>query len=373
MATFVSWRAQGSTRRFGGALAIAALAVACSFGSSTTPSPQADASTAGLDGGGATSDGSVTIPIEASADAGGPDATVPEAGADAATDATDDVTQTSEAGDARTSLDPAPTHATPGKYTDVGCPDTTTYDTAGYTMDLGDAGIETTETFAGTVTGNVGNGTYYVKGPNGEEIAGPVPTADDGTYNFTLPMFCGSNLVKLVWPSAACDLVIVLGVTRSDCVAADIQATISWDDIGLDWELHLIKPGGHINDNATDCTWTSCIGTSPDWGVQGDPSDDPHKDVDNTGYYGPENIYLDKPENGTYTIMVEHWGGGGASDGQLIVNVQGTTLTIPHTGLVSEHVWVAATIDWPSKVVTPMQTDVDCTSNWSGGCQMTIP
>ncbi len=361
----------------GVALAIGALAVACSFGSSTTPPAGSDASAMELDAAvdAETSEGSASVMMDASVESGPTDATVPpirtsEAGMP---DATGDASQTMDAADATYSLDPAPTRTVPGKYTDVGCPDTTTYDTAGYTIDLGDAGVETTETFSGTVTGNSGNGTYYVKGPNGAEIEGPIATADDGTYDFTLPMFCGDNLVKLVWPSATCDLVVVLGVTRSACVSADIQATISWDNVGLDWELHLIKPGGHINDNATDCTWTSCVGESPDWGVQGDPSDDPHKDVDDTGYYGPENIYLDKPENGTYTIMVEHWGGGGPSDGQLIVNVQGTTLTIPRSQLVSEHVWEAATIDWPSKVVTPMQVDIDCTSSWSSGCTLPIP
>src|SRR5687768_3351479 len=48
---------------------------------------------------------------------------------------------------------------------------------------------------------------------------------------------------------------------------AEIAVDMHWDDLGLDWELHLVKPGGRINDALTDCTWTTCIYSSPDWGV----------------------------------------------------------------------------------------------------------
>ena len=137
-----------------------------------------------------------------------------------------------------------------------------------------------------------------------------------------------------------------------------------------------MKPGGHINDNLglTDCTWTSCIFTSPDWGVVGDPNDDPHKDYDDVDQFGPERIWMADPEVGTYTVFVEHWGTGLAtSDGFAMIDVGGTIVTVNMTDLAPQHVWTVATIDWPSGVVTPSQTVFDCGASWSAGCTATLP
>ena len=105
--------------------------------------------------------------------------------------------------------------------------------------------------------------------------------------------------------------------------------------------------------------------------VPGDVSDNPLKDVDNVSSYGPENILLASPENINYTVMVEHWSASGMpqASGQVIVNLKGKgTTIIDISGLAPSHVFSAATIAWPSGVVTPIGTDYDCTAMWSGGC-----
>jgi hypothetical protein len=43
------------------------------------------------------------------------------------------------------------------------------------------------------------------------------------------------------------------------------------------------------------------------------------------------------------------------------------------TGLVSHHVWTAATIDFPGGTVTTAQSTFDCTATWSSGCTAMIP
>jgi len=328
-------------------------------------------------------DASGDAAADASADAAASDAAITDASPDAAPDdAADDAspdTMLDPVPDARAdaapdagstgAIDPAPGLDTPGEYTGPGCPDSnqTTFTLA--------VGAASAYTFTGTITGNVGDGVFYVHGPNGETVGGPLETAANGSYAKTLPLFCGANIVKLVWNNGTCPLVLVYAVNRTTCVTADITATVQWDDLGRDWELHLIKPGGHINDNATDCTWTSCIGSSPDWGVIGDATDNPHKDIDNTGAYGPENIWLAGPEAGTYTVMVEHWNAAGSplSDGFVTLNVAGQSYTIAIQDLAPDHVWTAATIDWPSGVVTTSQAIHDCSANWSSGCRDVIP
>ncbi len=263
--------------------------------------------------------------------------------------------------------DPAPGQDDPGEYGCEGCPDTTT---DVFQIEAGDV---TSLPFSGTVLDADGNGEFYVRGPDGQALSGPIPTSADGLYSFTAPLFCGEQIVKCVWSNEAGRYALVTRVITTDCVDADIRITISWDELGRDWELHLIKPGGTINDDLTDCTWTSCIGGSPDWGVPGDPADNPKKDVDNTGTFGPENIFLAGPEAGTYTVMVEHWGGGEPSSGQAIFNVKGSVAVIPISGLVSHHVWTAGTIEWPSGVVRTTAETYDCSATWSGGCPDDLP
>lgn len=266
-------------------------------------------------------------------------------------------------------LDPAPQADMPGAYGCDGCPD------AGITefqLDLADA---TKHSFSGTVTGAVGDGRFYLATAGGQSVGGVIPTDAGGGYDFTVPLFCGTQLLECVWSNDAGEYVAVVEIVTTDCVDADIRVTLTWDDLGRDYELHLVKQGGRINDDATDCTWTSCIGTSLDWGVMGDTSDNPRKDVDNTGAYGPENIFYASPEDGTYTVMVEHWGSGAAeSDGQLTINVLGRPpVIVDITDLAAQHVFTAATIDWPSKTVTPVGDEFDCGGNWASGCQAAIP
>jgi len=268
-------------------------------------------------------------------------------------------------------LDPAPGHQLPGEYTDGtgNCP------SANPATTTIAAGAVTSYTFSGVVTGAVGNGAFYVRGRNQEEITGEIPTASDGSYSITVPLFCGSSLVKRIWSDATCTFVLVTRVDTTDCVDADMRITLVWDALGVDWELHLIKPGGQINDDATDCTWTSCVHSSPDWGVIGNSADDPHKDVDWLYSYGPENIWLDRPEVGTYTVLVEHWSSSGSpdSDGRVIINLWGKLVTVDIQNLAPLHVWTAATIQWPEGVVTTSQTIHDCSANWSGGCRDPLP
>jgi len=168
---------------------------------------------------------------------------------------------------------------------------------------------------------------------------------------------------------------VVVPTAEFSCEQATFDLTLAWDGIGQDWELHLIRPGGRINDDASDCTWTSCIHASPDWGVQGELRDNPRKDADITGSNGPERICLSGPEPGVYTILVEHWSASGSplSDGNVRFRVSGVESVSEVTDLPPHHVWTAGTIEWPSGVVTVGTDVVDCSASWSGGCQMALP
>ena len=264
--------------------------------------------------------------------------------------------------------DPASEFSEPGSYTCIDCPDS----------DVSEFLINTAETSAlisGTVSNAIGNGTYTIFADDGSAIEGTISTDSSGNFSTTVPLFCGAQIIKCVWSNEQGRYVLITEADRTDCTSADIQLTLNWDDLGNDFELHLIKPGGRINNADTDCTWNTCVRTQPDWGVVGDASDNPVKDVDDTGNFGPENIFLSSPETGTYQVLVEHWSGSGSpmADGTVTFNVAGETTVAEIQDLAPFSVWNVGTIDWPSGEVQLDGRRLDCTSDWSGGCPLDLP
>jgi hypothetical protein len=267
-------------------------------------------------------------------------------------------------------VDPAPDVTSPGE--------SRTCDAAGLDSDVETFVYtdvtETTIHLQGAVSGAVGDGVYYVS-DGARAIGGPVATdLGTGAFDVTLPLFCGEQIVKLVWTDTGCTLAVVTRVVRIECDDEDIRVTLSWDALGDDFELHLIQENGRINDDATDCTWTSCVGTGPDWGIPGDATDDPLKDVDDVDTYGPENIYYSRPEAGVYTVMVEHWGPGSPdADGSVIINVGGRVYSNTIQNLPSQSVWTVGTIEWPSGAVVLERDVFNCSATWASGCTAEIP
>jgi hypothetical protein len=274
--------------------------------------------------------------------------------------------------------DPLPSAGQPGAVTCTGCPQI-----GGITDFTPDVGKATTLTLAGTVIGADGSGTFFIDDGRGHSVGGLVPVDDGGAFEVTVPLFCGEQSVKLVWQNGAGTSGVVLHPLSGACTAAALQVTLTWDGQGDDFELHLIREGGRINDRtddgstSNDCTWNTCISSSPDWGVIGSSDDDPVKDIDDTGSFGPENIRLEQPEPITYTVMVEHWGSGSPdADGKVTINVEGgDVLTVPITDLAPHWVVTVATIEFPSGTITPIGKKYDCNDEWgfNGGCGAVVP
>jgi uncharacterized protein YfaP (DUF2135 family) len=269
--------------------------------------------------------------------------------------------------------DPDADHGEPGTYTDDGGP-TAENKTIEYTQSGTGSTFYISSRYFGKVSGNTGDGTWYIVTDDNSSVnSGTIPTDENGEYGLTIPVFCGGQTIKLVWENDSGKLTIVLHYTVTACTKKDIRLTLSWGENVYDLELHLIREGGKLNNTDGgnyDCTWTNM---NPDWGTPGDDSDDPEKDIDETGINGVENIMLSNPENVKYTVMVEYWASGDPAEAVLVMNVNGKQYAKTLKNFNPNEVWKAAEIDWASNTVTMFDEIIDCTSDWSSGCQKSLP
>jgi hypothetical protein len=213
----------------------------------------------------------------------------------------------------------------------------------------------------------------------GRAIRGELTTHPTfGSFRLALPDLGSDAITKLLWGNEQCTSTYVVSLVESAGVAAvDIRATVLWDDVGRDYELHLVKPGGQLQSFSTDCNSQNCIGEGfgPDWGVVGNSRDDPWKDRNDRGEFGPESIYLRSPEAGIYTVMVEHFGSGegSQSDGRVFLVVDEQLYVSEVFDFGERHLWTAATIDWSRRSVSVSDEVIDCSGDWSNGCRLALP
>lgn len=256
-------------------------------------------------------------------------------------------------------VDPAPNATMPGETRCETCPDS---DVTEFNVN---AGTDVARLFEGTVTNAEGNGIFFIDGPGTNAVTGTIPTDETGSFSFNAPLFCGEQLVKCIWSNAAGQYVLVVRVVTTDCVQPDIRVTLSWDEAGSDWDVHLLEPAGVYGNSDTDCHFRNCQQGDLDWGMMGDATDNPRLTIDDTGRSGLEDIFLARPETGTYTVMIEHDSevmGPSTSDGVVTINVRGTITVLNVTDFANEHVRRVATIEWPAGTVTPQTDEYDCST-----------
>jgi hypothetical protein len=235
----------------------------------------------------------------------------------------------------------------------------------------------TTVSITGTVAGSTTCSWYVVSPSCGGTTGMFAPDPEFGMFSRTLPLFCGANRIQLVCENASGRTVTSRTIDGPACSGRDVQITLTWGDTSNDQELHLVREGFHINDAMNDCTWFTCVHASPDWGVAGDPADDPHKDVDWLSTFGPENIYLTRAAPGRYEVMVEYWGSGTTDAPNVTIQLGGATVWMGSHTMNLYDVWDVGTIVMPGPTFVPADTITPCASAWraggSFGCGLPIP
>lgn len=138
-----------------------------------------------------------------------------------------------------------------------------------------------------------------------------------------------------------------------------VHVQLTWDKDRADVDLHLTNEtaGGQFYTQPWDCFFAN---PEPNWGASSIASDDPRLDIDDTEGFGPENINLDAPEDGSrYHVYVHYYSddGMGATTARIRIYLTGElkwegTKTLSGTGKV----WDVARIDWPSGAIQPVGT-----------------
>ena len=143
-----------------------------------------------------------------------------------------------------------------------------------------------------------------ISAPAGATATMPAGTAN--RRNFT-PDVAGEYVGQLVVTDND-------GLVSEPCLAT-LEATAGdglwvemfWTNSGDDMDLHLLDDGGVLATDS-DCYYANCTWGGLNWGGAG-PSDDPILDLDDIPGTGPENINIDSPARGTYTVYVHDYPG----------------------------------------------------------------
>lgn len=181
-----------------------------------------------------------------------------------------------------------------------------------------------------------------------------------GTYRLQLNVFDDAG-------APACRPAIIDVLATPD---HDIHIVLVWETpgdrnrfdtgsgAGADLDLHFLHPNGTWCDRTWDCHFRN---RRPNWGSLDPTADDnPSMDTDRVDGWGPEIINMRNPEsNVPYRVGVTYYNdhGYGFSDATVRIYLQGLlvwtgTRRLERTG----EFWEVATIDWPSMVVTAIDS-----------------
>lgn len=83
----------------------------------------------------------------------------------------------------------------------------------------------------------------------------------------------------------------------------DLEVSLTWSSTGPDLDLHLVAPKGSYY-TESDCFFGN---PEPDWGVEGDVSDNPFLSEDDDFNGGPETIQMAQPAEDSYRLLVHYF------------------------------------------------------------------
>ncbi|MEC7985247.1 MAG: hypothetical protein VX278_08780, partial [Myxococcota bacterium] len=141
--------------------------------------------------------------------------------------------------------------------------------------------------------------------PEGSEAELGAGIAD--RYDFR-PDLAGSYTVQLEVENDRCIRSEPCELTVDAVPNENLWVEMHWEHAGDDMDLHLVRNNGEY-ESEDDCYYGNCVSNGEifsmlDWGIAGESIDDPSLDLDDIDNVGPENINIEEPANGLYTVVV---------------------------------------------------------------------
>lgn len=127
----------------------------------------------------------------------------------------------------------------------------------------------------------------------------------------------------------------------------ELHVELNWSGATSDLDLHVAIDDAGFYETPGDVTWCNA---NPDWATAGDGADDGRLDVDDDDGWGPENVNVDSPADGTYDVRVHLFDDG--QDGLVTARVSVWTFgeqAWEGTKVLSRNdVWEVGRVNWPA-------------------------
>lgn len=205
----------------------------------------------------------------------------------------------------------------------------------------------------------IGNGSYDSAGymitdynwtlysaPAGNTI--DIPAGSANRRNF-VPELAGEYVGQLIVTNSIGQVSEPCFATLNALAGDGLWIELFWTHSGDDMDLHLVRPAGSLISSG-DCYYANCT-SGLEWGSAG-IADNPTLDLDDIMGTGPENINIDSPYAGVYTVYVHDYPGSayiGRND-------------------VTVNVYVGGILEWTdtSNIDSENLYEPICEINWRG-------
>jgi hypothetical protein len=237
---------------------------------------------------------------------------------------------------------------------------------------------------AGACTWNLNNNCFnewrvWSPGATDPSNTAQVPGGKNFSSNisFDASFQCGTSRVVIVAENTSGMTRYIFDVVRGGTLCGLLSSggkmlnvRLTWDEgripgssgTSVDLDLHLVRPAGVYDTGSGDCNYSNCRTSSSNsygnsnlpWGAASDGSSDPLLDVDNLYGFGPENIFLYKPETGQFKVYVKYFSSSGPSTHATVELYNGSTFL---------HVLTNTASFLPGEVWHPFDFTVDASGN----------
>jgi hypothetical protein len=133
------------------------------------------------------------------------------------------------------------------------------------------------------------------------------PAPPNAARAMFVPQLAGEYLLELAVRDDDGNVATCTTLVRA-IATEGLRVEVFWNTDGTDMDTHLMRPDGTAWFTDDDCYYGNCQGGRLTW-PPGGSEDDPSLDIDDVDGFGPENINIESPADGTYRVAIDAFRG----------------------------------------------------------------